>query len=174
MNSWRVRWGGGLVGHQSKWKHHQKTKTEGRAFYHSLFFWHFHSEIVTEWSTFQHQPQLKSHKNLMLVVKVVTAAPNTPPADNHPRRYRYHLRFCCCLVVSYRLLLYCGSELWLNVHAAGWASPGRSHLSLQEQWMTPVYRCIPDRTLCHLSSCQAGEPEDERTRAEVRFRASPP
>lgn len=52
----------------------RKPRQKAKLFITLYFFWHFHSEIVTEWSTFQPQPQLKSHKNLMLVVKVVTAA----------------------------------------------------------------------------------------------------
>lgn len=47
--------------------------------------------------------------------------------------YRCQLKFCYCFTVLHRLLLHCGSTLWLTVHAAGGATPGQIHLSLREQ-----------------------------------------
>lgn len=81
--------------------------------------------------------------------------------------------FCCCSAVLHMLQLYCGSELWLTVCVAGWATPARSHSSLREQWMIQEHRCRLDRMPCHLSAGHIGEPEEERTKAEVRFRAGP-
>lgn len=91
----------------------------------------------------------------------------------HFRWYRCHLEFCYCSAVLHRLLLNCGSALWLTVCAAGWATPGQGHLSFSEQWMTQQQRCSLDSTLCHLTVGRIGEREDGRRWAELRFRASP-
>lgn len=89
----------------------------------------------------------------------------------HFRWYRCHLEFCYYSAVLHRLLLNCGSALWLTVCAAGWATPGQSHLSFSEQWMTQQQRHSLDSTLCHLTVGRIGE--DGRRWAELRFRASP-
>lgn len=70
---------------------------------------------------------------------------------------------CCCTVTL---------KLWLTVYAAGWTMSGWGHLSLWEHWMTMDHWCSLDHTMSHPSAGSIGEPRDERTWAQVRFRAS--